>query len=108
MYVDISVDSNNGLRYITHFFKYSEFADFGDGGVEIVIPGRPVDGNEIFTFDASQLRPKLRTINTNLNRQYIVPSLRSFSNSPKVFDNSRIDQKRKVIHHSQHILTYIL
>jgi hypothetical protein len=80
-----------------NYFLFSEFADFGEGGVEIVIPGRPVDGNEIFTFDASQLRPKLRTINTNLNRQYIVPSLRSFSSSPKVFDNSRIDQKRKVI-----------
>ena len=65
--------------------------------MEIVIPGRPIDGNEIFTFDTSQLRPKLRTINTNLNRQYIVPSLRSFSSSPKVFDNSRIDQKRKVM-----------
>ena len=80
-----------------NIFNSTEFADFGEGGVEIVIPGRPIDGNEIFTFDTSQLRPKLRTINTNLNRQYIVPSLRSFSSSPKVFDNSRIDQKRKVM-----------
>ena len=75
----------------------TEFADFGEDGVEIVIPGgRPIDGNEVFTFDAGQLRPKYRTVNTAVSRQYIVPTLRSFSSAPKVFDNSRIDQKRKV------------
>ena len=81
------------LKYICYL---TEFADFGEGGVEIVIPGRPIDGNEVFTFDANQLRPKFRSVNTNLSRQYIVPSLRSFSSAPKLFDNSRIDQKRKV------------
>ena len=71
--------------------------EFGEEGVEIVIPGRPIDGNEVFAFDAGgQLRPKFRSVNTGLSRQYIVPSLRSFSSTPKPFDNSRIDQKRKV------------
>ena len=46
-----SADSNNSLRFGHNYLIHSEFADFGDGGVEIVIPGRPVDGNEIFTFD---------------------------------------------------------